>query len=45
MARYGPEEVLGNVSAFFVEMREKYLREGGKVVCVGHDWGATVAYR
>jgi len=45
VARYGPEEVLGNVSAFFVEMREKYWREGGMVVCVGHDWGATVAYR
>jgi hypothetical protein len=50
--KYGPDEVLEALSEFVLQMRDMYImteegkpRSSSRVVVVGHDWGALIAFR
>ena len=45
---YGPDAFLEIMADFILAMRQRYLPDGhpkNKVLIVGHDWGAVVAFR
>lgn len=45
LPEYNAENMLNAMSYFILEMREKYLKAGGRVVMVTHDWGAIIGAR
>lgn len=45
LSQYSANEMLEAVTAFIIEMREKYVQENAKVVIASHDWGGIVASR
>jgi pimeloyl-ACP methyl ester carboxylesterase len=48
---YGPDQVLNAISEFILRVVDRHMlrddkhKQTGKVVIVGHDWGALIASR
>jgi pimeloyl-ACP methyl ester carboxylesterase len=45
LPEYNAQNMLNAMSFFILEMRKKYLKAGGRVVMVTHDWGAVIGAR
>ncbi|KAI5291039.1 hypothetical protein KEM52_000271 [Ascosphaera acerosa] len=50
LADYSPDNLLGRVAAFIVEIRKRHDSSAGtgtraRTIIVAHDWGAAVAFR
>ncbi|KAF2656222.1 alpha/beta-hydrolase, partial [Lophiostoma macrostomum CBS 122681] len=45
LPEYNAQNVLDTMAFFILEMRKRYLKAGGRVVLVTHDWGAVIGAR